>query len=109
MFDTLSAWARRTTTSFAELLVVAERDTVSSTLPGEHIYKLKQWPVLSRSQQTADVYRTLSVMSHRPVNRRWILASSRLKPQQVDRLLQRLIEQDAVEVIDASKFAESAD
>lgn len=105
VYDAIYAWARRTTTSFAELWVQpAERDSGSSALPGEQIYRLKHWPSLRPSQKTADVYRTLSVMSHRRVNRRWILTSSRLKPDQVDSLLQGLIAQDAVEIIDCSQF-----
>jgi hypothetical protein len=107
VYDAIYAWARRTTTSFAELWVAPpDRDSGTSALPGEQIYRLKHWPSLRPSQKTADIYRTLSVMSHRRVNRRWILTASRLKPEQVDSLLESLIEQDAVEVIDSSKFGE---
>jgi hypothetical protein len=107
-YDTLSAWARRTTTSFADLLTSSfDREDNSQSGAGELIYRLRQWPLLPESQKTADIYRTLSVMSHRPVNRRWILASSRMKPQQVDRLLEQLVRQGAVEVVDTSRFADS--
>jgi hypothetical protein len=108
VYDTLSAWARRTTTSFAEL-VSSGFDKEETTRPGdsELIYRLKQWPMLPDAQKTADVYRALSVMSHRPVNRRWILASSRLTPKQVDRLLEQLVRQGAVEVVDTSGFGDS--
>ncbi len=108
VYDAIYAWARRTTTSFAELWVhPLERDTASSSaMPGEQIYRLKHWPSLKPAQKTADVYRTLSVMSHRRVNRRWILTSSRLRPEQVDSLLEALVAQDAVEVIDCSQFPE---
>ena len=68
-------------------------------------YLLRQWPVLPPSSKTADIYRTLSVMSHRRVSRNWILRTSRLTPRQVDALLARLVEQDAVDVIDIALFA----
>lgn len=108
VYDTLSAWARRTTTSFAELVSSGfdKEDSTQTDVSELMIYRLRQWPVLPDSQKTADVYRTLSVMSNRPVNRRWILASSRLKPQQVDRLLQQLVRQGAVEVVDTSSFGD---
>lgn len=108
VYDTLSSWARRTTTSFAEL-VSSGFDKDDSAPPGaaELVYRLRQWPVLPDSQKTADVYRTLSVMSNRPVNRHWILASSRMRPQQVDKLLEQLVRQGAVEVVDTSRFGDS--
>jgi hypothetical protein len=106
-YDTLYSWARRTT-SFAELLVFGpEAEDSKLPLPGEAIYRLKHWPRLHSLKKNADIYRTLSVMSHRPVNRRWILSSSRLTEKQVDRLLERLVDEGAVEVIDTSKFATS--
>jgi hypothetical protein len=43
-------------------------------------------------------------MSNRPVNRQWILSNSKLRAQDVDRLLARLVAQDAVDVVDGSKF-----
>jgi hypothetical protein len=54
--------------------------------------------------RTAGVLRALSVMSNRPVNRHWILANTKLQAEDVDRLLARLVAQDAVEVIDGSTF-----
>lgn len=105
-YDTLSAWARRTTTTFAELLGGgSEREEREPQADAQRIYRLKNWPHLPNGQKTAAIYRTLSVMSHRPVNRRWILTSSKLRPEQVDRLLSSLIEQGAVEIIDGSKFS----
>ncbi len=68
------------------------------------IYRLRHWPELPAASKTAGIFRTLSVMSHRPVNRHWILATSRLRPREVDRLLKHLIDEGAVEVIDGSKF-----
>jgi hypothetical protein len=69
------------------------------------IYRLKRWPNLPYGHKTADVMRTLSVMSNRPVNRHWILSTSKLRPAEVDRLLRRLKADDALEVIDSRKFA----
>ncbi|MDB5871978.1 MAG: hypothetical protein JWQ07_1420 [Ramlibacter sp.] len=104
VYDTLYQWARKTTTSFADLrLVTSERNDRQNGGQGL-IYRLKRWPDLPRHSRTADVFRTLSVMSHRPVNRRWILANSKLQAGQVDRLLKRLVDEDAVEVIDSASF-----
>ena len=69
------------------------------------IYRLKHWPQLPAGSENACVWRTLSVMSTRPVNRNWILMSSSLRPRQVDRLLRDLVAQGAVEVIDPAGFA----
>jgi hypothetical protein len=108
LYDTLSAWARRTS-AFTELLASrpAPVDAAQPMQPGEQIYRLKHWPQLPESQKSADIYRTLSVMSSRPINRRWILSSSRMSATEVDNLLQRLIAQDAVEVIDTARFEPS--
>jgi hypothetical protein len=103
-YDTIYALARRTS-SFTEFLGLGSETPDSKlTEPGDLIYRLKQWPHLPPRQKTADVFRTLSVMSHRPVNRRWILSSSKLSAKQVDGLLDRLVEQGAVEVIDSARF-----
>jgi hypothetical protein len=107
VYDTLTAWARRTTTSFAELITSGfDREDGQAPEGGGEIYRLKHWPHLPSGQKTADIYRTLSVMSNRPVNRRWILASSRMRPEQVDKLLERLVAEGAVEVIDSSRFTD---
>lgn len=104
VYDTLYRWARRTTTSFAELrFVPSERHAIDHDDDGL-IYRLKHWPDLPTATRTAGVLRALSVMSNRPVNRHWILANSRLQAHDVDRLLARLVEQDAVEVIDGSRY-----
>ena len=68
------------------------------------IYRLKSWPELPSFIKTAGLLRTLSVMSQRPVNRRWILATSKMRSSQVDHLLRRLVKEGAVEVIDGSCF-----
>ena len=104
VYDTIYSWARKTTTSFAELrFVSSERDDMENAGDGL-IYRLKHWPELPASSRTADVFRALSVMSTRPVNRHWILTHSKLQPDQVDRLLQRLVDENAVEAIDGSKY-----
>lgn len=72
----------------------------------ELIYRLKAWPQLPESGRTAEVYRIISVMSSRPVNRAWILANSRLDAHQLDLLLERLAADGSVEVIDPSRFAD---
>ena len=65
------------------------------------IYRLRRWPKLPSSSMSTNVSRALSVMSTRPVNRRWLLNNSSLPEHEVDRLLQRLVQQDALEVTDA--------
>ena len=68
------------------------------------IYRLRRWPKLPSASMNTDVSRTLSVMSTRPVNRRWILNNSSLQEREVDSMLRHLVEQDAVEVTDAAKY-----
>jgi hypothetical protein len=46
-------------------------------------------------------------MSSRPVNRRWFVASSGLTLAEADALIQRMVDDEAVEVIDASIFPDS--
>jgi hypothetical protein len=106
VYDTLCNWARRTTTSFAELRFVTSAQDDDQPLTGL-IYRLKHWPDLPRHHRTADVYRALSVMSSRPVNRHWILSHSRLHEEQLDSLLHRLVREGAVEAIDAAKFPQA--
>lgn len=105
VIDTLYHWARKTTTSIGELrFLPSQRDDMENDGDGL-IYRLKHWPELPSHNRTADVFRALSVMSTRPINRQWILAHSKLRAAQVDQLLRRLIDEGAVEVIDQSKFA----
>ncbi len=104
------AWARRTGCSFGPLARFATRPVPvaqpAAEAPAQEslVYRLKRWPELPSAARTADVLRLLSVMSHRPVNRRWMLAHSRLEAQHVDALLRRLVERGEVDVIDASAF-----
>jgi hypothetical protein len=107
MYDSLRSWARRTTTSFAELWTHSAAHGAphgprpparSEPAPADGlIYRLRHWPDLPPGLRTACVFRVLSVMSNRPVNRSWILASSKLAPRQVDALLERLVRDGAVE------------
>ena len=69
------------------------------------IFRLKAWPQLPESGRTAEIYRLLSVMSNQPVNRQWLLARCRMAPHQLDRLLLKLVEDGALEIIDPARFA----
>ena len=105
VYDTLYNWARRTTSSFGDMkFLPSPRGIELDTDDDGLIYKLRHWPDLSGAPRTAAVLRALSVMSHRPVNRRWIIGTSKLTPSQVDRLLRRLISEGAVIVVDKAKF-----
>jgi hypothetical protein len=103
-FDNFLSWARERTTFFAELrFVPSERSPVKHEGDGL-IYRLRHWPELPAANKTADVLRTLSVMSNQPVNRHWLLGHSKLPARQLDQLLQWLVNEGAVDVIDASKY-----
>ena len=107
-FDSLHHWAQKIVTLLNEPLT-AKSGPARDAPEADHLaYRLKHWPSLPPASSIADVYRTLSVMSHRCVSRDWILRTSKLKPAQVDLLLRRLIAQDAVEVIDVGRFAREA-
>ena len=107
VYDSLYHWAKKKTTSFAQLCFVpSERDDSGNDGDGL-IYRLKHWPDLPADRRTANVFRALSVMSHRPVNRRWFATHSKLPAREVDQLLEDLIGEDAIEVIDGSNFPEA--
>lgn len=101
--DRLSRWARQSFT-FLPHLSRAEAARAAAGADDPLIYRLKRWPKLPSAGMTTDITRTLSVMSTRPVNRRWILNNSSLRVHEVDTMLRRLVEQGAVDVTDASKF-----
>jgi hypothetical protein len=107
MVEALAGWARRTTTSFSELRAESRLRPEPPPAPTgpELIYRLRQWPSLPSSMRRADVLRLLSLMSNRPVNRSWMQAHTRLPAAQLDRLLQVLERQGAVDVIDPRAFA----
>jgi hypothetical protein len=69
------------------------------------IFRLKAWPQLPEAGRTAEVYRMLSVMSSRPVNRQWLLARCRMAPKQLDTLLMKLAAEGSLEVINPARFA----
>ena len=102
------SWAKRTTTSFAELCFVSSERSESPDEDDGLIYRLKHWPDLPSDRRTANVLRALSVMSQRPVNRRWFATHSKLQAREVDQLLAHLVREDAVEVIDGSKYLPDA-
>lgn len=110
VYEALCHWARRASTSFSELRGDSGfRATESQPLADDGlIYRLRHWPSLPPSQRTADVLRLLSLMSNRPVNRNWMMSHTRVSPERLDQLLQRLVDQGAVEVIDSSRFAPAA-
>ncbi|MCJ0763492.1 hypothetical protein [Variovorax terrae] len=70
-------------------------------------YRLKAWPELPPSLQTAEVYRVLSFMSLRPVRLSWMVSSSRLSAEAARQLMGVLDATHSVEVIDLSRFTES--
>ena len=105
VYASLSHWARLATTFAGLRLTFLERNETGAAGADGLIYRLKHWPRLPQAMRTADVLRALSMMSNRPVNRRWIIANSRMDAGQVDRLLRRLVDQGAVGVVDCSKFA----
>lgn len=104
------AWARRTRSSFGPLMRPASAPEPVLAEPADDglVYRLKRWPDLPSEARTADVLRLLSVMSHQPVNRRWMISSSRLGARHVDALLRRLVDRGEVDVIDASAFPAQA-
>jgi hypothetical protein len=103
-YDTLFKWARRTSTSFAELRFLASAHEDSQPGSDSLVYRLKHWPELPSRHRTAKVYRALSLMSNRPVNRSWFLRHSHMNEKELDGLLDRLVAQGAVEVVDVSGY-----
>jgi hypothetical protein len=103
-YDTLSRWARKTSTVFGELRFAQSGYEETRTGDGRMVYRLKHWPELPSAHRTAAVYRALSLMSNRPVNRAWFVKHSRMKPQQVDRLIDSLLACGALEAVDISGY-----
>jgi hypothetical protein len=85
----------------------ASSNSFQATRPGaaDVIFRMKSWPQLPENGRTAEIYRMLSVMSNQPVNRQWLLARCRMAPEQLDKLLMRLVADGALEVIDPARFA----
>lgn len=105
LYASLHQWIRKTTSSFAELRATPH-DTVLDGSAESHglIYKLREWPALPAVWRTAPIYRALSVMSQRPVNRHWLIAGPGLTPSQADALILLLVAENAVDVIDTAAF-----
>ncbi|MEJ5990929.1 hypothetical protein WG902_13090 [Ramlibacter sp. PS3R-8] len=80
---------------------------VASALGSHLIFRMKAWPSLPAAGRTAEVYRMLSVMSSRPVSRKWLLSHCTMTPRELDALLRKLTAEGAVEVIDPSGFSPS--
>lgn len=102
--DRLSARIRPRVSAFVDLCLPGPGLPVAPHASDHLIYRLKHWPRIPSASRTAEMLRTLSVMSHRPVNRRWILNHSGLAAREVDLLLRRLVEQGAVQITDAGKY-----
>jgi len=108
LLDSLSNWARKKSPgSFSDFMPSGGDSTAATDIDGL-IYKLRQWPTLPDSYKTAKVYRVLSVMTQRPVNKPWLLAFSGMKEADLDALLRRLVSRGDVDVIDTSRFAATA-
>ena len=102
--ERVSTWSRQAVASLSALCRRAAPDQWPDH-PGDNlVYRLRHWPRIPSASRTADILRTLSVMSHRPVNRRWILSNSRMNAGEVDGLLRRLVSQGAVHVIDTGTY-----
>jgi hypothetical protein len=108
VYDSIFNWAKKKGTSFAQLCLLPSERCDAADDAGGLIYRLKHWPELPADRRTANVFRALSVMSHRPVNHRWFATHSKLPASEVDQLLEHLIGEDAIEVIDGSKYLPEA-
>lgn len=106
LYLSLHQWIRKTTSSFAQLCVTPQ-DTVLDDAAERRglIYKLREWPALPEAWHTAPVFRALSVMSQRPVNRQWLVARQGMDAAQADALIHYLVTHDLVDIVDASGFA----
>lgn len=106
MYRRLQRWIRKTASSFAPLLVLPEAPDDDTALAGDsRVYRLRTWPELPSRLRTARIYRVMSVMTHRPVNRRWLVLRQGIAPDQADELLAYLLTENAVEVVDTADFA----
>jgi hypothetical protein len=100
----LFTWTEKSATFFSELRTDPDTTLLDECAGDDLIYRLRHWPHIPTASKKAQVYRILSVMSTRPVNRRWILSQSQLQPREVDRLLNYLTDNGAVDIIDAAKY-----
>lgn len=102
--DRVFHWARQFSMTLSDPFPATEVLDANESSEDQLIYRLRRWPQLPSSSMTTDVTRALSVMSTRPVNRRWLLNNTGLQAHEVDSMLRRLVEQEAVEVTDAGKY-----
>jgi hypothetical protein len=107
-YDTLYRWARSTTASLRDSRFLPSAIEEAQSEGDALVYRLRQWPDLAPANRTADIYKALSLMSVRPVNRSWFVNHSRMKAAQIDRLLATLMAQGAVEVVDVSAYPAAA-
>jgi len=107
--DSFIQWLRKTASQFGELRADPSDTIVEPHVPGMtgQVYRLRRWPSLPSAWRTAHTYRALSVMSHRPVNRHWLVTHSGLHAEQVDALIDYLVSKLAVDVIDTGGFQPS--
>src|SRR3954464_10984847 len=99
MVEALTGWARRSS-SWQETQDAFPETTQSPPEPRVGpIYRLRRWPELPQSLRTADVLRLLSLMSNRPISRSWMENYSKVPPQRLLALLERLKSQDALEEV----------
>ena len=102
MVELFGEWARKTSSSFfGDSIDFLRFDAGDSRPPADdRIYRLRHWPVLPDGMRTGEVLKLLSLMSNRPVRRSWVLRHTRLDAARLDRLVQRLEAQHALETID---------
>ena len=105
VYDRLYQWARRTS-GFGELGFSSSLRAEAAASGDTLVYRLKHWPELPASLRRAAVFRALSVMSQRPVNRGWIVRHSKMRPVDIDDLLHHLTAQGALQVIDVAHYAD---
>jgi hypothetical protein len=80
--------------------VTATRPAGAQRHPRQHGWRLRVWPDLPLHQRTAPVLRTLSRMSCGPVSHQWVLDHCKLPPAEAEQLLDRLLEQDCVQLLE---------
>jgi len=68
------------------------------------VYRLRRWPDLPTTLRKASVYRALSVMSQRPVNRGWLARQAGMEQANIEELMHVLATQDALLVLDTAEY-----
>ncbi len=106
VLEALRVLARRT--GFGDLLSLPPADSLLPVPGDTHILRLRHWPLLPAPLRRAPVLRLLSLMSSRPVSRAWMLQHGGLAADEVDRLLELLLQQQALDVTDPADFSAQA-